>query len=171
MNAKKPEEVIHVMIAPNGYFPGNPRFPLLIYRQVFSFVSSPAEVQGLLKQNEWTQAWADSIYDFHHYHCSTHEVLVIISGSCEVQFGGKNGSIYKVNLGDVVMLPAGVSHKSLIMSQDFQCIGAYPLDVGPDMNYGDTDEYAQAIEKIKHIGLPNQDPVFGEKGLLFDYWR
>lgn len=172
MNIKIPDQIIDAMIQPKDFFPGNPRFPLLIYKGTLNLLSDSSNaVQALLHKNDWTEAWVDKVYDFHHYHSNTHEVLVIIAGECEVQFGGEGGEKYVVTLGDVVILPAGVSHKSLKMSDDFQCIGAYPFDVGYDMNYGSSEEYAKSIENIKRVEMPKKDPVFGDKGFLFDYWR
>jgi uncharacterized protein YjlB len=165
-------EIIQKMIAPQGYFPGNPYYPLLIYKKALADMNeSPQSIQLRLEQNSWCDSWIDGIYDFHHYHSKTHEVLVIISGDCQVQFGGENGLIDTVNQDDVVIIPAGVAHKSLTMSNDFQCIGAYPLDVGCDMNYGAEEEYSKAVEMIKQVRLPIKDPVFGNKGLLFNYWK
>lgn len=170
--AVTPGDVIHDIIMPEGFFPNNPQYPLLIYQQTFSAShESPQTIQGWLKQNNWGHAWVDSIYDFHHYHSNTHEVLVIISGHCQAQFGGDKGAVYMVNQGDVVILPVGVAHKSVSMSVDFKCIGAYPFDVGYDMNYGKAEEYSKAIEAIKQVGLPKKDPIFGDHGLLFNYWQ
>lgn len=157
------------IIVPKDYLPGNPDYPLLIYKQAVTDCDEKT-VQTQLEQNDWRHAWVDSIYDFHHYHCNTHEVLVILSGTCQVQFGGDDRSIYAVNQGDVVIIPAGVAHKSLSMSDDFRCMGAYPFDVGHDMNYGTIEEYTKAIDAIKQVGLPKKDPILGEEGLLFKYW-
>jgi uncharacterized protein YjlB len=144
---------------------------LLIYQQALPDIHEPQAIQARLAQNTWGQSWVDSIYDFHHYHSNTHEVLVIISGECEVQFGGEKGPIYRVDTGDVILIPAGVAHRSLSMSQDFRCIGAYPFEVGTDMNCGTLDEYSKALKLIPHVGIPQQDPIFGDKGLLFNYWK
>ena len=159
------------MISPHKNFPGNPRFPLLIYKQVFSITYSAEEIQSWLKKNDWGSSWIDSIYDFHHYHSNTHEVLAIISGDCLVQFGGEKGPHYTVNSGDIVIIPAGIAHKSIEKSDNFRCIGAYPFDVGYDMKYGKKEEYADAIKAIKNVDLPAKDPIFGEMGLIFDYWK
>lgn len=164
-------EIIQKMIESHDYFPGNPHYPLLIYKQAFTNMESPQAIQDLLEQNNWCDSWIDSIYDFHHYHKKTHEVLVIISGNCLVQFGGAHGLIYEVNQGDVIIIPAGVAHKSIGMSNNFQCIGAYPLAVGPDMNYGTQEEYFTSVEMINQLGLPNRDPILGTKGPLFNYWK
>lgn len=172
MDFVKPKKIIHEIIPAHDYFPGNPNFPLLIYPQVFSSdVVNPELIKDKLTQNQWCNAWVDSIYDFHHYHSNTHEVLVILSGNCQVQFGGEKGIIHTVTPGDVVIIPAGVAHKSLQMSNDFRCIGAYPLDIDYDMNYGTKNEYEKACQSIKQLGLPPQDPIFGKEGPLFSYWK
>lgn len=160
------------MISSDDYFPGNLHYPLLIYKQIsWEMHEPPQTIQDRLAKNDWSHSWVDSIYDFHHYHSNTHEVLVIISGNCQVQFGGEHGPIYTVHPGDVVIIPAGVAHKSLSMNPHFRCIGAYPFDVEYDMNHGNKEEYPKAIEAIKHVGLPKKDPIFGENGLLFNYWK
>lgn len=172
MYLQKPREIIQTNMNAYEYFPGNPRFPLLIYKNVISQIPvSAQDTQTLLQQNNWGSSWIDSIYDFHHYHSNTHEVLVIISGTCLVQFGGEKGPKYTVTPGDVVIIPAGVAHKSIEMSDDFQCIGAYPFDIEFDMNYGTQEEYDEAVQSIKKVALPAKDPVLGEQGLMFDYWK
>ena len=171
INLKKPKKIISKIISPHDNFPGNSRYPLLIYKQVFSSNDLAEEIQAWLKNNDWGSSWIDSIYDFHHYHSNTHEVLVIIAGVCLVQFCGEQEVILTVEQGDTVIIPAGVAHKRLEKSADFRCIGAYPFDVGYDMNYGKKQEYADAIKAVKNVGLPGKDPIFGEKGLIFDYWK
>ncbi len=167
-----PQEILHQLILPNGFFPNNRRFPLLLYKQTFAMTSQlPQALQELLQRNHWGNSWIDSIYDSHHYHSTTHEVLVMIEGEGTVQFGGDDGKIYGVSQGDVVIIPAGVAHKSLSLSKNFQCIGAYPWRVDGDMKYGKAREHPQVDEQIKNAGLPKSDPVFGVQGLLFDYWK
>jgi uncharacterized protein YjlB len=165
-------EIIQKMIASQNYFPGNPYYPLLIYKKALADMNESLEaIQDRLTQNNWRDSWLGRIYDFHHYHSKTHEVLVIISGDCQVQFGGDHGLIDTVDQDDVVIIPAGVAHKSLKTSNNFQCIGAYPLDVGCGINYGTVEEYPEAIEMIQQVKLPLKDPIFGINGLLFNYWK
>ncbi|MBA2652521.1 MAG: cupin domain-containing protein [Tatlockia sp.] len=166
-----PQELVHELILKNDYFPNNSRFPLLIYRQVFNLTDTTSEmIQNFLQQNEWVNSWVDSIYDYHHYHSNTHEALVIISGRCKVQIGGDNGKKYDVFKGDSIIFPAGVSHKNVGSSSDFKCIGAYPEDIDYDLKYGLAKEHPQVDENIKKVDVPKNDPIFGKKGLLFDYW-
>jgi uncharacterized protein YjlB len=62
-------EIIQKMIAKQGYFPGNPYYPLLIYKKALADMNeSPRAIQLRLEKNNWCDSWIDSIYDFHHYH-------------------------------------------------------------------------------------------------------
>lgn len=168
----KPQEVIHKIIESDEYFPNNPIFPLLIYKNVLNIVNQSEEViQAFLKKNSWDRSWVNSIYDFHHYHSNTHEALVIFAGTCTVQIGGNNGHSYDIAKGDVIIFPAGVSHKKIHSSSNFKTIGAYPFNIQYDMKYGKKEEYEQAKENIKKVGLPVTDPIFGKAGILFDYWK
>ncbi|KTD18280.1 cupin domain-containing protein [Legionella jordanis] len=172
IRAKSPKKVIHEIINSNGFFPGNAYYPFLVYQQPLSLSNQPAEsLQNFLKDNGWINSWVDGIYDYHHYHSNTHECLVVISGECNVQVGGEKGSIYGVSKGDVLIIPAGVSHKNTGASKDFKCIGAYPFDLDYDMNYGKADEHPRVDDNIRNVRLPKSDPIFGKEGPLFDFWK
>lgn len=171
LSPKNPVKIISDIIRPNGYFPGNPKLPFLVYKEAFILTNETAQdVQALLKQNNWINSWINSIYDFHHYHSNTHETLVIISGHCTVQIGGDGGKCYDIGKGDVVIFPAGVSHKNMGSSADFKCVGAYPIDVSYDMNYGKPEEHPQVDVNINKVPQPSCDPIYGKEGLLFEYW-
>ena len=73
--------------------------------------------------------------------------------------------------GDVIIIPAGVSHKNLDQSPDFRCVGAYPKGQSPDMKYGNPTERPDADERIKKVPLPKTDPVFGKAGPLIRLWN
>ncbi len=167
----KPAQVIHKVFSRNHFFPNNSHYPLLIYKQAFNFTDeTPEMVQHFLKAHEWRNSWVNSIYDFDHYHSNTHEVLVVIKGNCEVLIGGPGGETFYIEQGDVIIFPAGVSHKNIGSSEDFKTIGAYPFDVQYDMNYGKESEHPKVDENIKNVGLPSCDPIFGKEGILFNFW-
>jgi len=172
LSPKPPKELIHDIIVPQGYFPNNSRFPLVIYKEVFNFSNPSLEgVQQLLANNHWLNSWVDSIYDFHHYHSNTHETLVIVEGRCTVQIGGDKGKKYAIGKNDVIIFPAGVSHKNVGSSSDFKCIGAYPADIAYDMKHGTAEEHPEVDSTIQNVKLPKSEPIFGKKGLLFNYWK
>ena len=86
--------------------------------------------------NGWTGAWRNGVFDWHHYHQTTHEVLGCYRGRARVQLGGPDGEVHDIAPGDVVVIPAGCAHKRLEASGDFAVVGAYPGGVTPDMQDG-----------------------------------
>ena len=128
-------------------------------------------IAGIFHNNYWNNSWVNGIYDYHHYHSNTHEVLGIVNGYCSVMLGGDRGIVYRVSKGDVLIIPAGVSHKKISASEDFECVGAYPGEIMYDLKYGNPDELAEAEEKINKVPKPETDPVYGYNGPLFDYWK
>jgi uncharacterized protein YjlB len=172
LKPNKPTQIIHKLFPPNNFFPNNSRYPLLIYKKVLTFTDETTDmVQNFLQTNQWRNSWVNSIYDYDHYHSNTHEVLVIFKGSCDVLIGGPGGETFTIAQGDVIIFPAGVSHKNISSSSDFKTIGAYPFDVQYDMNYGKESEHPKVDQNIKAVGLPECDPIFGEDGILFQYWE
>lgn len=160
-----------IRIQPNGNIP-NSNLPLLVYRRAVRLQSDdPASVfEDLFKANDWTDSWRNGIYDYHHYHTTAHEVLGVYQGNATVNFGGEGGPITKVWPGDVVIIPAGVSHKSIGASPDFGVVGAYPKGQKVDMHYGKPDEREKADANISKLPLPEYDPVEGNRGPLLRYW-
>lgn len=172
LKPQNPEKIIHKLISTNNFFPNNQKYPFLVYKQALKVESGSNQlIKDILKQNHWTHAWVDSIYDFHHYHSNTHEVLAILQGTGNVQVGGPNAEIFEIAQGDIIIIPVGVAHKSAGLSPDFLCVGAYPFDLDYDMNYGKAEEHPKVDENIRNVELPSHDPVFGKDGPLFDYWK
>ena len=166
-----PKKIIHEIIEPQGYFPNNVNYPLLIYKSVFD-INNLAEkgIKKLLEKNSWGNFWVDSVYDFHHYHSNTHEILIVITGWCDVIYGGPEGKVHRISEGDAVIHPAGVSHKKEKSSESFACIGAYPHSIEYDMCYGKKEEHPSVDLNIKNVALPEKDPLYGKEGLIFKYW-
>lgn len=160
--------VIHKIIEENAPFPNNPKLPFLHYEQALEGSESGLEI---FEKNGWKNGWENGIYRFHHFHSNTHEALAIDSGSCEVQIGGDEGEIFTVRAKDVIIIPAGVSHKNVECSSDFRCAGAYPFAIQYDMHRGDEGEWEKVKRAIEKVPLPKKDPVFGESGPLFEYWH
>ena len=161
-------EVETIFSDQDGSIPNNAQYPLLLYKNVINDVDSPLDI---LKFNNWLNTWRGGIFPKHHYHSNTHEVLVVVSGKATVQLGGENGPKTGIQYGDVVILPAGFGHK-LIDSQDaFAAIGAYPNGADYDFCTGQPDEWPQNLENIKSVGLPQTDPIYGNDGPLFGYWK
>ena len=163
--------ILHFELKDDGAFP-NSTLPLIVYSQALKLPErgGAAEIEQLLEAHGWSGSWRNGIYSYQHYHSTTHEVLAVYGGSATVQFGGPKGITQKVAAGDVVLIPAGVPHKNLGCSADFAVVGAYPGGQEPDMFYGRPGERPDADENIKRAPKPKTDPVYGNKGPVFDYW-
>ena len=154
-------------------FPNNNALPLVLIQRAFG----PTEknlvrtIEERIHANTWGRSWRNGIYSFHHYHSTAHEVLGLYAGKVKAQFGGPNGQVVQAQAGDVIIIPAGVSHKNLEQSSDFRCVGAYPAGQSPDMQYGKPGERPQVDRNIESVSLPRMDPVFGIDGPLLDIWR
>jgi len=162
--------MIAKLIKENGSFPNHPLFPTLLYKKVL-VKHEPDLIRELFLKNQWKKIWINGIYAFHHYHSNTHEALGVCSGCCEMQLGGDGGIIFQLEAGDVLILPAGVSHKSIKSTDDFVVVGAYPFAIDYNMSYGKLNERPEADLMIKKVPLPDTDPVFGINGPLFNYWQ
>lgn len=164
--------IVRHILTDDGHFPNNARLPLLLYRSAIHIPGGDVNdiAKEILETNSWTNAWVDGIYDYHHYHSTAHEVLVIIRGAARVQFGGPGGVTLAVEEGDVVIIPAGVAHKKIEDADGFTCLGAYPDGQRYDMNYGRKSERPRADENIRNVPLPENDPVYGKDGPLLKNW-
>jgi uncharacterized protein YjlB len=163
-----------VMFEDDGAIPNNARLPFIHYRSPVRLTQAqdPAAVfEGLFESNGWTNSWRDGIYDFLHYHSSTHEVLGIARGHARVRFGGDGGKIIQLRAGDVVILPAGTGHQRVSASRDLLVVGAYPPSGKYDECKGSGEEREHALKSIPEVRLPDKDPVYGADGPLLDLWK
>lgn len=149
----------------DGTYPNN-SLPVLLWRQGVPITgdSGAETIERRFEQNGWGGTWRNGIFTYHHYHATAHEVLGIARGSVTVQLGGPSGKIVELAAGDVVLLPAGTSHKNLGQSDDLLVIGAYPPGQRPDILRGEPGERPDADRRISVVPLPDRDPVAGTKG-------
>lgn len=167
-------KVVHHVLKDDGTFPNNASLPVLIYKQTVNLPESndkaAAKLESLFQDNGWSNAWRNGIFNYHHYHSNTHEVLGIYNGEVKVMLGGPEGRTALLKKGDIIVIPAGVAHKRLEQTADFKCVGAYPEGIDYDMNYGKPEERPRTDKNIKQVKLPENDPLFGKEGPLFSYW-
>jgi uncharacterized protein YjlB len=69
-----------------------------------------------------------------------------------------------------VILPAGIAHKNLGCSKDFECVGGYPDGIEHDMRYGKPQDRPETDENIRKVQIPETDPVYGYDGALLTFW-
>ena len=153
-------------------FPEATDLPLILYRGAIAEEGKAAAkaFEQLFARNDWPGAWRNGIYPYHHFHATAHEVLGIAAGRATVRFGGPEGSVVEVRAGDVVVIPAGVSHCNEGSSEDLLVVGSYPRGQHPDINKGTPGENAKLREKMGKVALPAADPVHGAEGPLLRHW-
>ena len=164
-------EPIQLTFKDDGEIP-NSKLQLLIYKNVFSEEkANPEFIKAHFANYNWSNAWDNGVFDYHHYHSTAHEVLGIHSGYAKLQLGGKNGEQVSVEEGDVIVIPAGVGHKRISQSDDFGVIGAYPGGMDYDIKRGEDGERPQADENISKVPMPDNDPVYGKMEGLISLWK
>lgn len=156
-------------LSDDGIIP-NSKYPVIIYHHGFTLEGKPAAdfLESRFAENSWSNAFRWRVYDFHHYHTNTHEVLGVYSGNALLQLGGPKGEKLQVRPGDVIVLPAGTGHISLSNSDDFGVVGAYPNGVEPDLIKLEDERPDSVAEKVDVIPIPQKDPFYGnsDNGLI-----
>lgn len=167
MSSEENVEVRSFYFEDDGSIPNNPNYPLLLYKNCISDYEDP---KSLLAKNNWLGSWKGRVDTRHHYHSTSHEVLIVSSGTALLQLGGEYGKKADVKKGDLIVIPAGVGHKRLEASDDFTVVGAYPGGQSYDFGYGEADERPEKVNNIKKVSIPATDPLFGNEGPLFSFW-
>ncbi len=154
-------------------FPEATPFPLILYRAVLPEAGECAAefYETLFERNGWPGAWRNGIFHYHHFHPNRHEVLGIAAGQAFVRFQGDSGLLVEVRAGDVVVVPAGVSHCNEGSSADLLVVGSYPDGARPDSLRGTLAEMPAARPRVAKVGVPLADPVFGDSGPLRKHWK
>ncbi len=152
---------------PNGMAP-NSRLPVLIYRNAAAAEpdTDPAvPIEVMFRQHNWLNNWRyPGIYDYYHFHSTSHEVLGVARGHMSLRLFGEGGSEVDLSSGDVLVMPAGVSHTYLDGSDDILVVGGYPngrdWDLMRDENVSEA-QWRDAIKLIMSLPIPDFDPVTG----------
>lgn len=148
---------------PKGMLP-NSRFPALVHRKVLP--EGADAVQARFRANGWLNNWRyPGIYTYHHFHSTTHECLGCACGWMELTLFGEGGVEIRIEAGDVVVLPAGVSHRMTGNSADIEMVGGYPE--GRDWDNVQQallteDGRRAAAKRIMMLPIPALDPATGE---------
>jgi uncharacterized protein YjlB len=160
-----------IELKPRDWVPNNPRLPVILYRQALNPDANNlgAALEDLFARNQWPPQWRDSIFDYHHFHSTAHEVLGAISGQAHVIIGGPGGRVITLGAGDVVLLPAGTGHCLQSSAGRFKCVGAYPDGQQWDIRREALSEEERAA--MLELPFPRCDPVGAEAGPLCEHWR
>jgi uncharacterized protein YjlB len=148
---------------PGDRIPNNPSFPVLLYRGVEAAKVGADAIRALFADHGWSGSWVNGVFDFHHFHSTSHEALGVISGRATLELGGPQGRGFDVSAGDVIVLPAGTGHRRATSDPAFRVVGAYPAGQEDyDLLRGDDPaEVEAARERIAGLEAPPDDPVGG----------
>lgn len=141
--------------------PNNPDLPVLIYRGVIDGKTAGEIFQNIFLRNGWRGVWRGGIYDYHHYHSTSHEVLGVAQGQATLRLGGVRGMLFHVRVGDCLILPAGTGHCCVDATSDFAVIGAYPAG---QENYDIQRSWQDKLgirDDIRHVPEPGTNPLCG----------
>lgn len=149
---------------PSGMLP-NSRFPLLVYRGGIAGGGADAVV-ARFRSNGWYNNWRyPGIYTYRHFHSTTHEVLGCATGWMEIEIFGEGGKTVRLEIGDAVVMPAGVSHMMTGFSPDLLMCGGYPDGRDWDncqQEFFTEDLRRAAGKRIMSLPIPARDPVTGQ---------
>ena len=151
------------------FLPGNPDLPILVYRHALATAKDKAvSFEEHYFRNDWHGIWHDTIYTFRHFHTNAHEALGIAEGKVKMEIGGENGKIIDLVPGDLIVIPAGTSHRRLSLEK-VKAVGGYPKGMENfDIGQGAPQNYAAEIAALP---TPHTDPLYGAKGPLVELWR
>ena len=143
---------------PGDTIPNHPGFPVLVYRG--TGMRDPMTARSRFAEHGWGGSWVDGVFDYHHFHSTSHEVLAVVAGRATLELGGPQGEAFEVAAGDVVVLPAGTGHRRASADGSFTVVGAYPAGQEDyDLLRGDdAAEVADARERIAALGAPPAGP-------------
>jgi uncharacterized protein YjlB len=159
---------------PTGRVP-NSRYPVLLYRGAVAPEGGgdlADAIEATFRRHDWLNNWRElGVYDYCHFHSTTHEALGMARGQITLRLGGGGGSVVTLMAGDVLVLPAGTSHIRLKHSPDSWMVGGYPEGRDWDLIRDEEVTESEARAAVKLIGslpIPARDPVTGEPMTL---WR
>jgi uncharacterized protein YjlB len=140
---------------PGDAIPDHPRFAVLVYRGV-----ELDDPRSMFARHGWGGTWVSNVFDFHHFHSTSHEALAVLSGNATIELGGPQGEAFEVSAGDVLVLPAGTGHRRTRDADGFRVMGAYPRGQEDYDLLREADDAAR--DRIAALAAPPADPVGGE---------
>ena len=144
---------------PGDLIPNHPRFPVLLYHDVEEARQGADAARARFADNGWGGSWVAGVFDFHHFHSTSHEALAVVAGRATIELGGPQGEPFEVTAGDVLVLPAGTGHRRATPRDGFTVVGAYPAGQEDYDLLREADDAAR--ERIAQLAPPPHDPVGG----------
>ena len=161
----------------------NSRLPLLVYRNAVR-AGEDGDPEHALKatflRHDWSNNWTyRGVYPYPHFHSTSHEALGVVRGKMPLRLGGTAQPPMMFGAGDVILVPAGVSHTSFADDEhralggtdDVLMVGGYfegrDWDLMRDGEVSDSEMRA-AVKRILSLPIPSKDPVHGQP---IEEWR
>ncbi|KAF2015161.1 hypothetical protein BU24DRAFT_463877 [Aaosphaeria arxii CBS 175.79] len=169
--------VEHFVLPPTTYVPNN-KLPVIVYRDVLPEPHAEDSTTQFLEANKWQKKGFWPGTEVHHFHPNTHECYGVVVGTTTMLVGrgqldgSSGGQTIALRAGDVIVIPAGVSHMNVTMTEDYRFVGVYP-DGSPQWTSQRCDKLGIMTElknEISCVPLPAADPVEGEGGTLIKLW-
>lgn len=154
-----------------GTVPNNPDLPLCLIRGAMKGQTAE-QICDRYEEMGWAGTWTYVVFEYHHYHHDAHEALCVATGWADIMLGGPEGQVFRLEPGDLIVMPAGTGHCRVGSSEDFSICGCYPAG---QHNY--TMERAREGARARHgaaiaaVPLPNSDPIYGPDGPLIKAWN
>lgn len=81
--------------ADDGQFP-NSTLPLIHYAgAIIEEPVTPEAFEQMFEANGWPAQWRNTVFDYHHFHSTTHEALGVATGYARITFGGPEGACWR----------------------------------------------------------------------------
>ncbi|KAK4504197.1 hypothetical protein PRZ48_005113 [Zasmidium cellare] len=162
----------------------NSKLPVLVYRNVLPPDHSVESTSKAFEDNQWVKGGVFKHVPIAHYHANTHECYAAIRGSTRWGFGSlygvgplddqSTGITFDMKAGDIAVHAAGVAHKNVESSEDYEYVGLYPKDAPHwNNNYCNDDPVVTKLkaEAAKQVSFPDHDPIYGLDGPLPRIWK
>ncbi|KAJ6098914.1 hypothetical protein N7467_000449 [Penicillium canescens] len=164
-------------LQPTAHSP-NSTLPVIHYRAVLPSPRTEECVTEFLTAGKWEKRGTWGPINIRHFHPNSHECYGIFQGSSTLLLGAATGDDVSVgmklvvNVGDVIVLPAGTAHSSLESTADYRYVGLYPENCPRWRNeIGRSRIDLRVLRKeIAAVKLPEEDPVYGKDGPLCQLW-
>jgi uncharacterized protein YjlB len=119
-----------IRIPDHGRFPNSASGLPVAHYHPFDPVNAasvnPSSVEALVCKHGFQPQWRYAMFDFYHFHSTTHELLVPFRGTATFVLGGTEH--VDVSAGDVLLLPAGTARRAEKMEGNFCMVGSYPTN-------------------------------------------
>lgn len=110
----------------------NSKLPVLVYRNVLPADHTIQSTEQAFLLNHWIKGGVFKHYPTAHFHSNTRECYAAISGSTRCLYGvgplddPEQGVEFEMKAGDIAVHAAGVAHKNVESSADYEYVGLYP---------------------------------------------